>query len=265
MNLFTDNQIKKMSYPDFIGAMGLENTSLLGDFAVDYWISNASINKTSKILEIACSTGFNLRQCAIKVLSSGIGIDTSEPSIQCALEKSRQEQLNNNLHFQVENATKLPFSKNSFTHVIAGMSFAFIQHREKALKEASRVLCPQGYLLTAILYYKEKPTIQLLDEIEKVFSFRPCNSWNYNWWKTFFSKLFTLKNEVSVINTKTVTKSESTLKEEIFQYVFNNNHKLKKYEKKIKVACAERLFNIHQTIRKHSQYQTGKIQVWSLR
>jgi len=80
------NDIKTMNYPDFIGTLGLENISLAGDFTVDYWISKSNINEKSKILEIACSTGFNLRYCILKTGAMGIGIDTSRASINCAQE-----------------------------------------------------------------------------------------------------------------------------------------------------------------------------------
>ena len=265
MNLLDDNSIQKMSYPDFIGAMELENTSLLGEFAVDYWISKANINEQSKVLEIACSTGYNLRKCAVKSKSSGVGIDISKSSIQNALKKTKQENLNHQIQFQIGNAEKMSFSKNSFTHVISGMSFSFIQDREQALRDAARVLRPQGYLLTAIVYYKEKPSVKIINEVEEVFGFRPCDSWNYDWWKNFFSKFFILKNEISIINAKTEIKNQSSLRDEIFDYVFNSSHKFENCRKEIKNLCAERLFKIHQTIRNHGRHQVGKLQVWRLK
>ena len=264
MNLADYNFIQKMSYPDFIGAMELENTSLLGEFGIDYWIFKANINEHSKILEIACSTGYNLRTCSMKTKASGVGIDLSKPSIQCALKKTEQEKMDSRIQFQVGNAEKLSFLENSFTHVISGMSFAFIQHRERALEEAVRVLCQKGRLLTAVLYYNKKPSIKMIDEVEEVFGFRPCDSWSYKWWKTFFCKFFILKNEISILKKEEI-KSQSSLRAEVFDYVFNSSHRFEKCGKEIKNLCAERLFKIHQTIKKHNKYQVGKLQVWELR
>lgn len=200
MNPLNTDQVKRMSYADFIGIMSLENVSLAGDFTVDYWVSKAGINENSSILEIACSTGFNIRNCVLKTGASGIGIDTSKNSIESAREKSR---LHKKIQFEVGNAERLRFASNSFTHVISGMGFSFIRGRNKALKEVARVLLPRGRLLTATPYYKTKPTVDLLNKVKKVFSFRPLLSWNYEWWFAFFSQFFTLKHEVSVVKAVT--------------------------------------------------------------
>ncbi len=263
MDILNKDQIIKMNYPDFIGAMGIENTSLLGSFAVDYWISKSNINKESKILELACSTGFNLRTCVLKTQSTGIGIDISKSSIESATDKMKKEGLDSKVQFQVEKAENLSFPDNSFTHVISGLSFAFIKHRDKALNEVIRILHSEGYLLTSVLYYKDQPSVNLLDKVEAAFGFRPCDSWNYNWWKKFFSKSFVLKNEISVINTKFLNNYSSS--KQISDYVFHENPRLKKCTKEIKEVCAERLLKIHETIAENSKYQIGKLQVWRLK
>ena len=53
--MLTTKKIKRLSYPEFMGALDLENISLGGSFAVDYWIHSSKIDKKSKVLEIACS------------------------------------------------------------------------------------------------------------------------------------------------------------------------------------------------------------------
>ena len=261
MKITSAQQIKQMSYPDFIGAIGLENTSLSGDFAVDYWIHNSYINQSSKILEIACSTGFNLRQCAIKTGARGVGVDISETSIKSAKEKSIKEEVNDKIQFKLENVEHLSFTEKSFSHVIAGMSFVFIQKRDKALQEVARVLAPGGHLLTATVYYKNTPSVVLLDKVEKVFGFRPATEWNYPWWQNFFSRFFSLKCEVSII--KTVPASENNLlKNKVFKYILNENHKLKQSPIEVKKACADRLMEIQLTGNENALHQIGKIQVW---
>jgi len=261
MNPLSADQVKKMSYADFIGIMSLENVSLAGGFTVDYWVSKACINKKSRVLEIACSTGFNIRNCVFKTGASGVGVDVSQNSIESAREKSH---LHKKIQFKVGNAEHLRFASNSFTHVISGMGFSFIKGRDKALKEVARVLLPRGRLLTATSYYKMKPTVDLLNKVEKVFSFRPLPSWNYDWWFDFFSQFFTLKHEVSVVKAVTPMNYEK-LKKSVSEYVLNGNHRMKNYSPEVKKACIERLVEIHLTLNENTRCQTGNLQVWELR
>ena len=128
------------------------------------------MSKESKVLEIACSTGFNLRHCILKTKAIGIGIDISKTAIDCAQEITEKSGIDDRIQFKVGNAECLKVDSKSFTHVISGMSFAFIEKKDKALKEVARLLLPGGYLLTATPYYKKKPSTELLHQIEKVFN-----------------------------------------------------------------------------------------------
>ncbi len=242
MNTLTTEKIKRLSYPEFMGVLGLENTSLGGSFAVDYWIHNSKMNKKSKVLEIACSTGFNLRNCILKTKAFGIGIDVSKKSIEYAKKTVKNEKIKNNIQFKVEDAEGLSFSSKNFTHVISGMSFAFFTRANKVLKEVSRVLAPAGYLLTATPYYIKKPPFKLLDKIEKTLGFRPSDSWDYNWWKKFFSRFFLLQDELSIVSSNS-KESITSLRKKIFSYIFNNNHQIRESEFVVKTACAERLYS----------------------
>ena len=264
MKPLTVDEIKTMSYPDFIGILGLENISLAGDFTVDYWISKSNLNKESKVLEIACSTGFNLRHCILKTKARGIGIDISKTAIDCAQEITEKSGIDDRIQFKVGNAECLKVDSKSFTHVISGMSFAFIEKKDKALKEVARLLLPGGYLLTATPYYKKKPSTELLHQIEKVFGFRPADTWNYDWWNSFFSQFFILTHEISIIRSIPMV-NEKVLKNQILEYIITGDHRLKNSTLEIKNICAERLLEIHLTINENARYQVGSLQVWQLK
>lgn len=252
--------IKSMSYPDFIGVMGLENITLGGEFSIDYWISKSHIGKDSMILETACSTGFNLRKCVNKTMAYGVGIDKSKPSIQYAIQKSMEEEINKRVCFQVGNTGNLPFSFNSFTHVISGMSFAFIEKKYKTLEEIQRVLVPEGYLLVTTPFYKQLPEGDFLNKSKNIFDLKVSFFWGYREWNKFFSTFFILKDEVSLISPA----KEHFLKEEVFDYVLNGSHNLQNSSLEVKQICARRLWDIHLTINKNARYQMGKLQVWQL-
>ncbi|MBC6416152.1 MAG: hypothetical protein GDA46_07220 [Bdellovibrionales bacterium] len=108
-NELTIEKVKNLSYPEFIGILGLENTA--NTFAVDYWMHNSKINKKFKVLEMAFSTGFNIRNCVLKIRAFGIGIDTSKESIESAKFKIQKDTIKNNIQFKFENAENLSLKK----------------------------------------------------------------------------------------------------------------------------------------------------------
>ncbi len=258
--LLSAADIQTMSYPDFIGAMGLENTTLGGGFSVDYWISKSKMHKYSKVLEIACSTGFNLRKCTGKVQACGVGIDKSKLSVQCAIKKSMEEKTDRRIQFQVGDVEKLPFPLNYFNHVIAGMGFAFIDQKYKVLEEVCRVLKPQGYLLTVTSVYKTKPEKAFLKKIKNTFDLKLPDGWGYREWHRFFSTFFILKDEMSLV----FPAKGYSFKKEVFDYALHGDHNLQHSSLEVKQACAKRLLDIHLIINKNIVCQVGKVQVWQL-
>ena len=245
--------IKSLSYADFIAIMNLKNTSLGGEFAVDYWISKSDITDQANILEIACHSGFNIKYCLLKTNACGVGLDISKYAIENAKkEKSKAK-------FIIGDAENLEFNANQFTHVICGMAFAFIKDKHKTLKEAVKVLKDKGYLLTSTVCFTKEQPIELLKRIECVFDIQVESNWNYQWWFKFFSKYFKLKSEVTIIDRKTNYNYEK-----LKDYVYNGDHSIKECNADVKNICFERIVKIYNTINDISLQQKGCIQVWQL-
>jgi ubiquinone/menaquinone biosynthesis C-methylase UbiE len=100
-------------------------------------------------LDIGCGEGYNTRLLA-KRGTIMEAIDISEGFIQKAIEEENGNPLN--IHYQVASAVDLPFENDSFDFVTAFMSLQDVPETEEAIKEAYRVLKPEGFLQFSITH-----------------------------------------------------------------------------------------------------------------
>ncbi|WP_157931360.1 class I SAM-dependent methyltransferase [Mycobacteroides abscessus] len=254
-----ENTIKKnileISYPDFVGAIGQNNTPPGGRKTVHRWIDQASINRSSFVLDLACSTGFSGREAHRDTGARVHGVDTSQPAIDMARTVAKGSSL---LTYQVADAAELPLSDGAFTHILAGCNFGFIQKREKALQESARVLRPGGFLCTSFFYYVDTPPIDLLNQVEEAIGYRPDSTRDYDYWIGFFGSKFELSNEY-----------RSPLK---LLRNFQISREVRRQVRKVpglrgasyecKKAAEARLLGIRQVLNEHRRYQEVCISVW---
>ena len=90
MEDITIRDIQNMSYTDFVGFINQWNV-LPGAFnTLSKWAVFSNLNEKSKVLEIACTTGFSSRELAIMSNCSGKAFDISERSIGSAIENKKK-------------------------------------------------------------------------------------------------------------------------------------------------------------------------------
>ena len=78
----TPEFIKQLSYTDFVGFINQWNV-LPGSYStLSKWAVYSKMNKNSRLLEVACTTGFSSRELATLTGCSGEGFDLSEGSIE---------------------------------------------------------------------------------------------------------------------------------------------------------------------------------------
>lgn len=150
--------IQKMSYVDFVGFINQWNV-LPGAFdTLNRWRVFANVTENSKILEIACTTGFSSRELSILTGASCYGIDTSATSIRSAIKNKEEYAPVKNLSYEIADA--LSFTKKSkFTHIIIGASLKFFSDQQVVVEKISRLLRKNGYLL-ASPFFTIKPIPQ---------------------------------------------------------------------------------------------------------
>lgn len=252
------NQIKRLSYPDFVGFLGQKNSPPGGMTTLKKWVDFAKISPSSYLLDLACSSGFSSRNIIQSVQCRAEGIDVSASSIEMAQKEAQQAHIDQFVTYQVADACFLPFDSTQFSHILGGCNFAFISDRERSLRECQRVLIPEGKLCIANFFYVVKPPEDLLDQVNEMIGFRPFSEWDYDWWNSFFGRHFFLEKEEI---TPLPVQSHEQLRQNV-RYAINSSATLSQYEEEVREACFERLFNIRKVLNQHRKYQKFSLSIW---
>jgi ubiquinone/menaquinone biosynthesis C-methylase UbiE len=109
----------------------------------------AGVGKGARVLDVATGPGL-LAGAAAERGAIATGIDFAEEMIAAA------RRLYPQIHFEVADATDLPFEDRSFDAVIVGFGIFLMAEPNKALNEAWRVLAPGGKLAFTI-WDKDRP------------------------------------------------------------------------------------------------------------
>jgi ubiquinone/menaquinone biosynthesis C-methylase UbiE len=111
-------------------------------------VSLMALTDDTRLLEIACGTGWGLRYAARLAGGRGefYGVDLSSQMIQQARRRSAARQ---GIYFIKANAEKLPFQDDFFTFVICTNAFHHFSNPGGAIEESARVLKPGGRVYVA--------------------------------------------------------------------------------------------------------------------
>jgi len=126
-------------------AENLDRTNKIADII----IRELNLSQKDKILDIGCYNGLYEMMLAKRKIGNIIGVDISKDAILLA--KKIKARLNLKANFQVADAEKLPFKDGEFDAVLILGLLHHLPDKStmKALKEAKRVLKPNGRILIA--------------------------------------------------------------------------------------------------------------------
>lgn len=130
------------------------------------------IKKDSKVLELACGTGeFTFRLA--KKCESWLATDFSENMLREAEVVYEKQRINiEGLIFEQQDATNLPYEKESFDAVMIANALHIMPEPEKALAEIRRVLKPGGLLFAPTFMYREGSGFVIRSGFFKLFGFK---------------------------------------------------------------------------------------------
>ncbi|MDL2405002.1 class I SAM-dependent methyltransferase [Rhizobium calliandrae] len=120
---------------------------IFADYAADT-ARRAAAFRPGRVLEIAAGTGIVTRRLR-DALPSGVSLtatDFNAPMLEIARKKFGSA---DQIDFQTADATQLPFAADSFDAIVCQFGLMFFPDKDKAHREAHRVLSPGGaYLLS---------------------------------------------------------------------------------------------------------------------
>lgn len=168
----TSEYINQISYTDFVGLINQWNV-LPGSYTtLSKWQVFSEMKADSKLLEIACTTGFSSRELALRTGCSGEGIDISEKSV--AMANYNHDVYAPNINFSYRVADGYGYqSSEKFSHIVVGAALGFFPDPIKMLKHCVSLLVDGGYVLASPFYVTETIPQELIKRAEGVFGITP--------------------------------------------------------------------------------------------
>lgn len=168
----TVDEIKKMSYTDFVGFINQWNV-LPGAFnTLSKWKVFSNLNENCKLLEVACTTGFSSRELAIMSGCGGKAFDLSENSVLAAIENKKKYAPNIRIDYFVKNGYEFK-SDEKYSHVVIGAALKFFPNPDEMLNICLDHLEDGGYILASPFYIKSPIPTSTVNKFHKVFGIYP--------------------------------------------------------------------------------------------
>ena len=173
MKKYNVNEIKKLSYTDFVSLIKEENRPSGGKNTIREIAINSFITSNSKVLEIGCTNGFSSIEINKLINCEVVGIDINKNSIKNANERIIENGLDpKRIHFEYGNAEELNFKDNEFDLIICGNAISFVTDKGKAINELKRVLKPNGFISMVPIWYRNKPEKDIIDRVNNELGFK---------------------------------------------------------------------------------------------
>lgn len=137
----------------FIGSIPENYDRYLGPALFDPYASDIverlNVSEGASVLELACGTGIVTRRLRDRLPHSVrlIATDLNEAMILYAARKFGPDE---SVELKQADATNLPFADESFNAVVCQFGLMFVPDKERAIREAYRVLKPGGTFLFSV-------------------------------------------------------------------------------------------------------------------
>ncbi len=242
-------EIKEMSYTDFVGYINQWNVPPGAYDTVNRWRIFSDLNEDSRILEVGCTTGFSSRELSIMSGCKGLGFDLSSPAIEAANKNLNKYTPDSEIEYLVEDGYEFN-SNEKFSHIVIGASLGFFPKPEKMLNICLKNLERRGYVLASPFFIKEPIPESLILEFEEVFDIKPTTK-SYKDVMKKFRGLEIIYEQKKELNKET--------EEELKHYCKSTADRVSEEkdidEENVKRAIEERLYKIKKMSNRLREYQ----------
>lgn len=171
----TVEYINSISYTDFVGLINQWNVLPGSHSTLSKWRVFSQLGNNSRLLEVACTTGFSSRELALQSGCKGEGIDISEKSV--AMANYNKEYYAPFIDFSYRVADGYTFtSDKKFTHIVVGAALGFFPDPKKMLDRCVNLLEDGGYVLASPFYIIETIPDELIEKARLIFGITPTQA-----------------------------------------------------------------------------------------
>lgn len=168
----TPEYVRSLSYTDFVGLINQWNVLPGSYVTLSKWAKFSDLNPQSRLLEVACTTGFSSRELSTLSGCGGEGFDISEKSVEMANYNKEKYAPNINFYYRVADGYAFE-ATHPFTHIVVGASLGFFPDPQKMLSKCISMLCDGGCILAAPFYITKPIPGTLIKRAEKIFEITP--------------------------------------------------------------------------------------------
>jgi SAM-dependent methyltransferase len=122
------------------------------------------IDKSTRVIDIACGKGTTAVYLAEKYGCKVVGIDILEDMIEEARKLAEKKRVSHLIEFRVGDALNLPFDDNEFDVAFSQAMLILVEDKLKAVEEAVRVIKPGGFAGWVELSWKAEPPDDFISE-----------------------------------------------------------------------------------------------------
>lgn len=161
-------EITSMPYVDFVAFINQWNTLPGSYVTLSKWAAFSQMSSDSRVLEVACTTGFTSRELATMTNCTATGFDLSGESVSMAKYNHERYAPNARLSYQQGNGLDIVLP-SKFTHVAVGASLGFFPDPAVMVNRCVDWLEDGGYLLASPFYSVKPVPKALVEHCKKVF------------------------------------------------------------------------------------------------
>ncbi|BBH22581.1 hypothetical protein Back11_39260 [Paenibacillus baekrokdamisoli] len=257
--MITKKFIDELGYTDFVGFINQWNV-LPGAFTtISKWINYGKVNSDSRLLQVASTTGFQLRETATLTNCSGIGFDLSPYAVESA--RYNKETFSPNSRIEYVQCDGYQFqSDEKFSHILIGGGLKFFPDPQKMMDRCIEFLHDGGYILASPFFVTSEVPDEVLDRAKSVFGIRPTTE-SYKEIMGMYNKFEIIYEDKNSIEPETI--------EEIKYYCNCSTaaavQRLNIQDKNVSDAIFNRLYNIKMMSNELRKYQGYSVLVLRFR
>jgi len=168
----TPDYVRDISYTDFVGLINQWNVLPGAYVTLSKWAKFSNLGPQSRLLEVACTTGFSSRELATLSGCAGEGFDVSKKSIEMAI--YNKQRYAPHIRFSYSAADGYTYETDTpFTHIAVGAALGFFPDPQKMLDRCREMLVDGGHILAAPFYVTSPIPEELVTRAQKVFGITP--------------------------------------------------------------------------------------------
>lgn len=166
------DSILRMSYTEFIAYVDQWNVPPGALDTINQWSVFGHVNESSKILEIACTTGLSSREISRITECKAKGIDICPYSVNAASFNAKRYADKLELDYECVDASKYQ-SDSKYTHVIIGAGLGFFEQPKQMLDKIPDFFDDYGYILASPYYSNGEMPDDIKNECKKIIGITP--------------------------------------------------------------------------------------------